>query len=429
MSDNNAIHLIKYDVGTNFDPQLIDVINTYNQDKKFVSVFGKFRSDLVGGGRASMILPDPNLKELKTYIEKCKKHEIKFNYLLNPICMANKELMRSFHKKFLRFVQKLIDIGVDGITLNSPYLCELIKKRFPGLSITTGVWTDVYSVRQVKWWEDLGANNITLKREASRNFKLLEQLFLYAKKSGTGLRIFPNSICLRNCPFSINHATGSSHASVRGNDSFNLYLDYNFISCNTRRISSPTRFISSNWIRPEDIVYYEELCKKTGYNHLTMKLLDRTKTTAYLERVIKAYAQRKYNGNLLDILNYADINHNQKIHRGRMYFQAIKGRYNIKSLKKFISFFQLPKIYIDNNKLNGFFKKFVMKFNCDEMICDDSFSEKHPEEGMNNNSLCGYCKTWAKKVVSFDRNKIDDWVKISHAVLNDFKSSKIMNIN
>ena len=53
----------------------------------------------------------------------------------------------------------------------------------------------------------------------------------------------------------------------------------------------------SDWVRPEDVHHYEELCNKTGKN-LTLKLTDRARTTDWLTEVVKAYAEKSYNGNL-----------------------------------------------------------------------------------------------------------------------------------
>ena len=53
----------------------------------------------------------------------------------------------------------------------------------------------------------------------------------------------------------------------------------------------------SRWIRPEDLHVYEALGVKE------FKIIDRSRSTAWLLRATKAYASRRYDGNLLDILS------------------------------------------------------------------------------------------------------------------------------
>lgn len=414
---------IKYDIGTNFDPELINVINKYNGGKIFSSVFGKLRDDMVGGGRASMLLPEISLKQLEDYVKLCHENGVKFNYLLNPLCLGNKELEVGFHNELLTFLGQLSDIGVDGVTVNSPLLCEIVKKQFPKLRITIGVWANISSIQHIRYWEKLGAHELTLVREMSRDFKKLEKFLNYTKGRDTILRLFPNSLCLYNCPYSNNHAVGSSHATQKSESSFNLYIDHNITSCNMQRISNPVKFMSANWIRPEDIKYYEELCEKTGNYNLSMKLLDRTKNTAFLEKVIKAYATRNFEGNLRELFNYASAKENNVMHKEKMFAQAKEGGYNMEELMKFIHVFNLPDIYIDNKKLDGFMEKFVNSDSCGNYLCDDEgWGDSASKE---KSGSCSYCRKWAEKAMSFDKEEVDKWLGNTGSFVESMRTSSV----
>ena len=48
---------IKFTIGTNFDKELINNISIIDKNKDFISVFGKLRTDFLGGGRAANLLP------------------------------------------------------------------------------------------------------------------------------------------------------------------------------------------------------------------------------------------------------------------------------------------------------------------------------------------------------------------------------------
>jgi collagenase-like PrtC family protease len=423
MENNKAEYQMKYSIGTNFDPRLIDVIGEYDKAKSIKNVFGKLRSDIVGGGRNSMILPNLTKKQLKDYILLCHRNQLKFNYLLNPLCMGNRELQVRSHQKIIKYLGELADIGVDEITVNSPYLCQVIKKQFPHFKITIGLFAYIFNLQHIKYWEELGADELTLHHMINRNLRLLEDFLTYTKRSGIELRLIANNLCLHDCPFQLNHGVGQSHASQKGHSSNGFYLDYNVASCNNKKIQNPVKLISSEWIRPEDVKYFEDICQKTGNHHFSIKLLERTKTTEFLTRVIKAYTSRSYEGNLIEILVWASTK-DMTFQRKTIYRKAITGLYNLKALSGFDDVFNLPKIYIDNKKLNGFMEKFVNYNECNRKICDDMGWGEAKKINDDNVSTCSYCRHWAEKSITFDQAELDAWVAKSECFLGSLNESR-----
>lgn len=69
------------------------------------------------------------------------------------------------------------------------------------------------------------------------------------------------------------------------------------MKCLSTKIEDMSNLISSDWIRPEDLCYYEKLCEETDNFNLSIKLVERTKSTKFLIRVVEAYARRQYKGN------------------------------------------------------------------------------------------------------------------------------------
>ncbi len=413
---------MKYTIATNFDPELIGEIAKFNQDNAFSSVFGKLKKDIIGGGRSSINLPKVSKNELKNYIQLCHKNHLKFNYLFNPICLGNREFVRKEHHEILKFLDELSNAEVDTLTINSPYLCEMIKQQFPHLKITIGHFAYVSTIQQIKYWEELGADEITLQHQTNRNFKLLEEMLRYTKKSGIGLRIIGNNFCLHDCPFSIYHATGLAHSSDKKQRFNQLYIDYNVIRCNTEKIKDPGKLLSSSWVRPEDVKYYEALSEKTGNDNFSIKLVDRTKTTEFLKRVVKAYALHAYRGNLIDILNLGITSNIKHYDLKALIIGIITGSYNAKIMRKYADGFNLPVPFVDNQKLDGFVEKFIHGYNCDHMVCNDFYAAK---SGENNPNLCNYCKQWAQSAVTQDETAAKAWLEKSESFLDDLKNSRM----
>jgi collagenase-like PrtC family protease len=416
---------MKYDIATNFDKELIKFIVKHDTFKQIDTVYGKLRNDIIGGGRPSYILPDITENELKDYIQECNKNKIKFNYLLNSLCMDNKELQPTELKKILKYIEKLKSFGIYGLTINSPILCEIIKNRYPDISVSIGVYASIISVKHIKYWYDLGADEVTLHTRVNRNFPLLREMLNYTKDKNINIRVIGNNACLHDCPYQTSHANGVAHASQKGHTSSKFFLDYSAYKCNSDKLNDPGKLISSDWIRPEDVKYYTELCKSTGNNKFSIKLVERTKPTEFLEKVIIAYLNESYNGNLIDILNWVSLKNVKFIRKTPMLIAATLGKYNLDSIKKFITLFGLPEINIDNKKLDGFMDKFVhaTSHSCESKICGEYFNENK-----NSSNTCNYCSSWARKSVEFDTDEMKKWLKDNDEVAECFNSGNMFSI-
>lgn len=406
---------MKYSLATNFDSTLIENISNMDTDNSIKVVFGKLRTDSFGGGRASMILPELSMQELEKHIKLCHEKNIEFNYLLNPACMANKELEKESHNQIIRYIENLMEIGIDWVTLVSPYLCEVIRKKFPNLKISIGLYANVFNLQHITYWQNLGADEITLQHFNNRNFDLLEKMLLYTKNSSISLRLIANNACLHFCPYQQAHATGQAHASVKNEESQKFYLDYNLLKCIIEKIENPVQLISSDWIRPEDVKYYDDLCRKTDNYNLSMKIVDRTKPTSFLTKAARAYLSRSYKGNLLDLMLWPSDKEIANLNMPADEKMA-------ETMKRFFEVFNLPKVYIDNTKLDGFLEHFINKYDCNEKIC-----ERFDDNLKTYNELthCSYCKSWAKKAINVDEKKVECWLAQSYALYKDLCESRI----
>lgn len=287
----SAVHaagnVARFSLAANYDPHLVPELAAYPVDE----VYGKFPTDGVSGGRPRYLATPLSEADLRHFIRLLDGQGIAFNYLMNGACFGNREWTRSWQKKITALLNKLGDIGVRRVTVSTLFLLELVKRRFPKLKVRVGIYAQVDTPRRARFWEDLGADVITLESfSINRNFRRLAAI---RQAVHCDLQMIANHVCLMNCPLQSYHQNGFAHAS---DDSSTLFIDYCLMCCSRMRLADPSQFIKSTWIRPEDIAAYVAM----GYT--TFKLLERGIPSAELLRRIKAYSVGRFEGNLAGLL-------------------------------------------------------------------------------------------------------------------------------
>lgn len=365
--------------------------------------YGKLSADILGGGRASSICVPVSKIKVKQEIKRIHNQGLKFNYLLNSNCLGNQELSFQTQKQISKLLDWLCDIAVDSVTVSMPYILLFIKKNYPNFKICVSTMANVDCPDKAKFWEDLGANKITLYEvTVNRNFELINKI---RKKVRCQLQLIVNNGCLRDCPSTVCHSLLGSHSSQEKHISKGFAIDFYMIMCGYDKLKDPVNLISADWIRPEDICYYEDL----GIDWI--KIVNRGLSTCALKNIINAYTQRKYKGNLLDLLPSPSKSINY-------------GKSHIPHLFKFffhpflINIFKLPKIkkvfsnienifYIDNNKLNGFLVSLQDK-NCISKLCND----------------CNWCKKIADEVIKIDTKRINQAIEERKELIDQLVSGR-----
>jgi len=375
---------MKLSVGTNFDSELIQQLS----GTAVTTVFGKLTQDIIGGGRPSFALPQVDETRLQDHIKLAHQHGIEFNYLLNAQCLDNLEVTRQKNCEILQFLDRLQQWNVDSVTVSIPYLILLVKERLPKVKLSISTFSNVDSIQKAKYYEDLGVNEITLPESCNRDFDLLENL---KKEVKVNLQLIATNDCLLNCPFRHHHPLFQSHASQSDHVSHGFAFDFCLLKCTYERLKDPSQFIKSPWIRPEDLKSYEDL----GFEQF--KITERMKKTDRLLKVIQAYQNRSFDGNLAELLN---------VRMSENDFITPNFEYNnhpifIDSVKMSLIYRLLfsNNVFIDNQKLSGFINFFINnKIDCSKRSC----------------AKCQHCQRFTNASVTIDEKK-------KQASINEFK--------
>jgi collagenase-like PrtC family protease len=352
-------------VGTNWDNKLLDNL----QDYPVHSVYAKLDSDIFGGGRPGYLLPKISRKDAEKHISIAQSKGIEFNYLLNSSCLGNIEFTKKFNKEIIEHLEWLCEIGTSYVTLAIPYFIELIKKKFPQLKVNVSSLAHVNSIQRAKFYEDLGADMITLLDAFNRDFEFLKGI---KENTNCDIHLIANLTCLYGCPYQLYHGVISSHASQSEDKLQGYCIDYCLLSCINQKFRNPEEIIKSCWIRPEDLKVYEEI----GIDHF--KLVERFDTTETITHTVNAYSKRSYSGNLLDILSAKTTPDKQLDTHVEPIIRPDLA--DVKQLKNMDSVIFSPDQYINNKDLDGFIEYFK-NWDCRTTSCDD----------------CGYCKKIASE--------------------------------
>ncbi len=330
-----------FSVACNWDPKLLDGIERFS----VYSVYGSLREESLSGGRLPYKIVHITEKKFDSYIVKTHGNGIKFSYLLNTVCTSNQEQKQSFKKRFIKRLKWLHSKDVDEVVLSMPYLAELARDNFPEMNIEVSALALVETPTQAIFWKEMGAKSICLSQSITRD---VESIKAIRKAVSIPLKIIVNESCLQYCPWGIQHNLYRSHAKIRSGKE----EDYCRLKCSKLFFSKPQEIIKTTFIRPEDLGFYSRL----GINYF--KIVDRLMPTSWLANAVKAYSNRKYEGNLLDLFPF--------------YQKTIE---NTGAKQK-------EYIYIDNSKLGGLV---------------DCFKEKNCRTQCG--TTCKYCERIAKKAV------------------------------
>ena len=373
---------IQFYVATNWDFNLIDQLAKY----PVTDLYGVADHTIVGGGRPSFLLKNISEEKIAEYISKVHKNKMEFSYLLNAPCMNNMEYDPHYHKELLKYIQWISDIGTDNVIVTIPFLIQLIKEQFPKLKIRVSTIAQVNSVNRAKFYEMLGASEITPDVMINRDFKTLENI---QKSVKCKIVLLLTDGCLYQCPFRHYHYNTLGHASQTHQQFDRNYIDTCILNCSTIKFSDPTEVIKSRWIRPEDLSHYEAI----GINKF--KIAGRRMSTEWIVRSVKAFSSRSYEGNLVDIIQGFSMS-----------FGNLEQKDPNLKLSETVGKESKSKLIIDNTKLNGFID-FFKKQNCIAM-CNE----------------CNYCEEWAKKAVVLNQEESTRYVQSIQNYIDDIKTSR-----
>lgn len=333
------------------------------RDLQVGSLYGSLPSD--PSLRAKRWLPQVGPEQFEAYVQRARDLGIAFIYTLNTRSQGSWEFTAQGQRWLAERLGWLSEIGVEGVVTANPYIMELVKRRFPELQVHVSTLADVDDVDKARFFEDLGADAIYLPEYTNRHFRFLRKVALRVR---CRLVVTLNLGCVPRCPIRGYHTSCISQSAHSLDDGH--FVDYSMMKCTLLKLLDPAQLIKGPWVRPEDLGLYEEL----GIHEF--KVAGREQGAEWILRAVRAYAFRRYDGYLNDLVTGFD------------------------SIEPFGS---LP-LRIDNRALDGLLS-FISRRDC-SLGCLD----------------CSYCEQRAAEAVAVDREQHERYTRLVERMLNRFTS-------
>jgi collagenase-like PrtC family protease len=361
-------------VSTNWDPTLPNLLKDY----PVTYIYGKLADDVVGGVRPSFLLPQVSREDIAAHVKAIHAEGIKFTYLLNTTCLNNVHYTREGYGQIRELLDWISEIKVDSVTVGFPYLMKLIKEHYPQLEIKVSSVCRVNTVTRAKQYEDLGVGEIIVDEMLNRDFETLKAI---NDAVNIPIEVIANPCCVWECAQQLEHVNHDGHASQSHSHDNYCYMQYPYMICTSQKLLEPVNLLKARWIRPEDLAIYEEI----GISRF--KIVERFKTSDAIGLAVKAYSDRSYDGNLVDLLtlpnqgsylppNFDYFNKPDKINMEKVAMVADLMNFSFRDV-----------VQIPNKKLEGFIK-FFQNHDCRRSSCEE----------------CGYCQKTFDKVAEYDRS-------------------------
>lgn len=289
---------MKFSVGLQFNnPGFIDdIINCQDKVYEAYFSFGDFpngrSSQLLNNNLLPFQMQQKQLEVLKTI----SAAKIPLSLLFNANCYGADSLSNDFYNRIGNTVDYLIgNYTLHSVTTTSPLIAKFIKANFPDITTRASVNMEIGTVEGFEYIQK-DFDEYYIRRELNRDISALEKLCEWGKSNGKKMFGLANSGCLNYCSAHTFHDNLVAHeAEISKMDNA-----YNFSGVCKEFLKDKQNYkklISyTNFIRPEDTQKYDGI-------FTALKLATRVHKNP--ASVLTAYANGRFSGNILDILEPA----------------------------------------------------------------------------------------------------------------------------
>ncbi len=229
-------------------------------------------------------------------LNKLSSAGIPLNLLFNANCYGRDSQSRSFFEKIGMTIDFVAEhYGLQSITTTSPLIAKFVKNNFEDLDVRASVNMEIGTTQGMDYLADY-FDSYYIKRECNRDLSQVQALHAWAEAHGKKLFMLANSGCMNFC------SAHNFHDNLVAHETEISQMDnaYEFQGMCKEYLAKEENYshliTDTNFVRPEDIRKYEPYIT-------AVKLATRVNKNP--SRILKAYTNAAYSGNILELLEPA----------------------------------------------------------------------------------------------------------------------------
>ncbi len=233
-------------------------------------------------------------RDLERDLFRLREMGVRLDLLFNAACYGGRAISEWLENQ-VRSVLDYLEAGVGGadiVTTTSPFVARTVKRYFPNVEVRASVNMRIGTIKGMQYLADV-FDSYHVQREYNRDVAYLRELKAWADGAGKRLIMLVNSGCMIHCSGQSFHDNMVAHEAeideCRNVTDWNAHTCWRFLQDPANRVS----VLQNTWVRPEDLHHYEGLFE-------VVKLA--TRMHARPRAVIDAYVNRRFRGNLLDLM-------------------------------------------------------------------------------------------------------------------------------
>ncbi len=272
--------MVKFSVGVKPSTTIIDKLARIDNGE-ISTLYGSIKNlSILPSVREHSRLDFMTIDDFKLFIGQCHEQGWTFAYTINAKCLSN-----DFDVANARiFLHDLCDLGVDTVIVSNTFIMQLAYEFKDRIKMKISTVAEANSIRDIHFFRCFNPDSIVPSLMCNRDFAFLESITYK-----DDIELLVNEVCLYECPWRADHYNIQSHGGSI------CYGSFPYDNCFMIQSNNLAEFIKARFIRPEDLKLYEDI----GFSKF--KITGRTCHEDKVVDMTKAYLDRSYDGNLLDL--------------------------------------------------------------------------------------------------------------------------------